>query len=94
MNSTCYFLVGILALARQWKTVLVGAEGVENIFATSYQVPKKPVVGRGDLPPDALKFLLKEARASDSNKIHQHEDIELDVLNPRKGKFTSNHKCF
>jgi len=33
---------------------------------------KKPVVGRGNLPPDALEILMKEARESSEGGIHEN----------------------
>ena len=49
--------LGIYALARQWKTVIAGAEGVQNIFVSTHPRIKKPVVGRGNLPAKHLQYL-------------------------------------
>ena len=71
------FIKGIYALARQWKTVIVGAEGVQNMFVSTSPKMKKLVVGRGDLPPDALAFLMKAKESESSGDLPPNvEDLE------------------
>lgn len=64
--SVFFSSTGIYALARQWKTVIAGAEGVQNIFVSTHPRAKKPVVGRGNLPAKHLQYLnLEHGNASD-----------------------------
>ena len=75
--------------------MIVGAEGVQNIFASTFPKIKKPVVGRGNLPPDALEILMKEAKESSESGIHEkhlsqsHDRLIGDELDNGKASWLS-----
>ena len=80
---------GIYALARQWKTVIVGAEGVQNMFVSTHPRTKKPVVGRGNLPAKHLQYLSlgryddignSSGGVSKDGRYSQENEIEMNVL--------------
>ena len=86
MQLKDYFhFAGILALAWQWKCVIIGTEGAETLFGISHTTSvRKPVVGRGVLTTKDLEFLIKDSRAPAS---------DIDKVDVQGGETISPIKC-
>ena len=68
MSISYFILQGIHALARQWKCIIIGAEGEEKIFQANRSINRKHVVGRGVLPDKDLAFLIQDSSVADKEK--------------------------